>query len=103
MLILDEADRMLDMGFMPDLKRILALLPKHRQNLMFSATFSTEIKKLSEEFLKNPVLVEVARSNATNENVTQKVYHVEPEDKHALLAQILNVDGNQTSDRFYQN
>ena len=90
MLILDEADRMLDMGFMPDLKRILALLPKQRQNLMFSATFSTEIKKLSEEFLKNPVLVEVARSNATNENVTQKVYHVEQADKHALLAQILN-------------
>ena len=90
MLILDEADRMLDMGFMPDLKRILALLPKQRQNLMFSATFSTEIKKLSEEFLKNPVLVEVARSNATNENVTQKVYHVAQADKHALLAQILN-------------
>ncbi|NBX00821.1 MAG: DEAD/DEAH box helicase, partial [Methylophilaceae bacterium] len=90
MLILDEADRMLDMGFMPDLKRILALLPKQRQNLMFSATFSTEIKKLSEEFLKDPVLVEVARSNATNENVTQKVYHVAQDDKHALLAQILN-------------
>ncbi len=90
MLILDEADRMLDMGFMPDLKRILALLPKQRQNLMFSATFSTEIKKLSEEFLKDPILVEVARSNATNENVTQKVYHVAQEDKHALLAQILN-------------
>ncbi len=90
MLILDEADRMLDMGFMPDLKRILALLPKQRQNLMFSATFSTEIKKLSEEFLKDPLLVEVARSNATNENVTQKVYHVPQDDKHALLAQILN-------------
>jgi superfamily II DNA/RNA helicase len=90
MLILDEADRMLDMGFMPDLKRILALLPKQRQNLMFSATFSTEIKKLSEEFLKDPLLVEVARSNATNENVTQKVYHVAQDGKHALLAQILN-------------
>ena len=90
MLILDEADRMLDMGFMPDLKRILALLPKQRQNLMFSATFSTEIKKLSEEFLKDPLLVEVARSNATNENVTQKVYQVAQDDKHALLAQILN-------------
>jgi superfamily II DNA/RNA helicase len=90
MLILDEADRMLDMGFMPDLKRILALLPKQRQNLMFSATFSTEIKKLSEEFLSDPLLIEVARSNATNENVTQKVYHVAQDDKHALLAQILN-------------
>src|SRR5487761_1904080 len=73
-LILDEADRMLDMGFMPDLKRILALLPRQRQNLMFSATFSNEIKKLSAEFLTNPKLIEVARSNATAENVTQKVY-----------------------------
>jgi ATP-dependent RNA helicase RhlE len=81
------------MGFMPDLKRILALLPKQRQNLMFSATFSNEIKKLADDFLTNPTLVEVARSNATNDNVTQKVFLVEQSKKQAFLSQLLLSEG----------
>jgi superfamily II DNA/RNA helicase len=76
---------MLDMGFLPDLQRIINLLPKKRQNLMFSATFSPEIKKLANSFLQQPVLIEVARSNATADKVTQVVYKVEEEQKRDVV------------------
>lgn len=92
-LILDEADRMLDMGFMPDLKRILALLPKKRQTLLFSATFSDDIKKLAHDFLHQPEVVEVARRNTTAETVKQSIYLVEQKDKHAVLAELIKSRG----------
>ncbi len=88
-LVLDEADRMLDMGFIRDIRRIEALLPKQRQNLLFSATFSNEIKALATRMLNRPVLIEVARCNLSPELIAQKVYRVAREQKHNLLAYLI--------------
>lgn len=87
--ILDEADRMLDMGFIHDVKKIMALLPKNRQNLLFSATHSPEIKALCDRLLNAPVLIEVARRNTTAESVEQIVHPVDRERKRELLSYLI--------------
>ncbi|NNG23589.1 DEAD/DEAH box helicase [Telluria aromaticivorans] len=88
-LILDEADRMLDMGFIHDIKKVLALLPPKRQNLLFSATFSDDIKALADKLLDNPASIEVARRNSTVEVISQKIHPVDRDKKHPMLSHLI--------------
>jgi ATP-dependent RNA helicase RhlE len=91
-LILDEADRMLDMGFIHDIRKVLAKLPPKRQNLLFSATFSDEIKALADRLLDSPAMIEVARRNSTVEVIAQTIHPVDRDKKHPMLAHLIKTN-----------